>query len=306
MNREKIIRLGTRGSILALAQAKIVEEQIIKTDPDITVELRIIKTSGDKITDRPLQEFGGKALFVKELEEALHRREIDLAVHSMKDMEMPLPDGLIIACVLELEDPRDVWISRDEKKLLEIHEKARVGTCSPRRAAQILSLRPDLEIVPLRGNIDTRLQKMALGACDATLLAYAGLKRIHYTEVITEILDPQIMIPAVAQGIIGIEVREEDTELQKILTTLNHQETEKQIHVESQLLQGFGGDCTTPVAGWSYMDATGDVMSLHGVVALPTGRKKLKKSLQGNFQWLSSEAYKLGQEFQAWYMMHRE
>lgn len=283
----------------------MVEEQIIKNASGVKVEIRIIKTSGDKMTDRPLREIGGKALFVRELEEALCRGEIDLAVHSMKDVEMPLPRGLVIACVLEREDPRDVWISRTEKKLLEIHEKARVGTCSPRRAAQLLSLRPDLEIIPLRGNVDTRLQKLALGACDATVLAYAGLKRIHRTEVITEILDPEIMIPAVAQGVIGVEVREEDTELQKILKIFNHRETEKEIHIESQFLQGFGGDCTTPVAGWCHINTRGHGMSLYAMVALATGNKKLKNSLHSDFEGLSSEAYRLGQEFKAWYTMHK-
>lgn len=309
MNREKKIRLGTRGSALALAQAKMVCDRLKANAPEIDVDIRIIKTSGDTITDRPLREMGGKALFTKELEQGLFRGEIDLAVHSMKDVEVPLPHGLIIPCFLEREDPRDVLISRTGKKLRELPEGARVGTCSPRRMAQILSLRPDLTIVSLRGNVDTRLRKLAAGDYDAMVLAYAGLKRLRPTGIITEIteiFDTDVMIPAVAQGVIGIEVREEDEALQKMLKIFSHRETEKTVHIEHQFLRGFGGDCTTPIAGLAQIDPETKAeeegrMSLAAMVALPDGGKILKRSLEAHFEDLSLKAYALGQEFKAWY-----
>ena len=305
MNKEKKIRLGTRGSALALAQARMVCDRLKANAPEIDIDIRIIKTSGDKITDRPLREIGGKALFTKELEQGLFRREIDLAVHSMKDVEVPLPRGLIIPCFLEREDPRDVLISRTGKKLRELPEGARVGTCSPRRTAQILSLRPDLTIASLRGNVDTRLRKLAAGDYDAMVLAYAGLKRLRRTGIITEVLDTDIMIPAVAQGVIGIEVREEDEALQKILKIFSHRETEKTVHIEHQFLRGFGGDCTTPIAGLAQINTKAEEegrMSLATMVALPDGGKILKRSLEAHFEDLSLTAYALGQEFKAWYM----
>lgn len=307
MNREKKIRLGTRGSALALAQAKMVCDRLKEKSPEIDVDIRIIKTSGDKITDRPLREMGGKALFTKELEQGLFRGEIDLAVHSMKDVEVPLPRGLIIPCFLEREDPRDVLISRTGKKLRELPEGARVGTCSPRRMAQILSLRPDLTIVSLRGNVDTRLRKLAAGDYDAMVLAYAGLKRLRRTGIITEVFDPDIVIPAVTQGVIGIEVREEDEALRKTLNMFSHRETEKTVHIEHQFLRGFGGDCTTPIAGLAQIDPETKAeeesrMSLAAMVALPDGGKILKRSLEAHFEDLSLKAYALGQEFKAWYM----
>ncbi|MBL9029546.1 MAG: hydroxymethylbilane synthase [Caedimonas sp.] len=305
MNREKKIRLGTRGSALALTQARMVCDRLKANAPEIDIDIRIIKTSGDKITDRPLREMGGKALFTKELEQGLFRGEIDLAVHSMKDVEVPLPRGLIIPCFLEREDPRDVLISRTGKKLRELPEGARVGTCSPRRMAQILSLRPDLTIVSLRGNVDTRLRKLAAGDYDAMVLAYAGLKRLRRTGIITEVLDTDIMIPAVAQGVIGIEVREEDEALQKMLKTFSHRETEKTVHIEHQFLRGFGGDCTTPIAGLAQINTKAEEegrMSLAAMVALPDGGKILERSLEAHFEDLSLKAYALGQEFKAWYM----
>lgn len=304
MNREKRIRLGTRGSVLALTQARMVCDRLKANAPEIDIDIRIIKTSGDKITDRPLREMGGKALFTKELEQGLFRGEIDLAVHSMKDVEVPLPHGLIIPCFLEREDPRDVLISRTGKKLRELPEGARVGTCSSRRTAQILSLRPDLTIVSLRGNVDTRLRKLAAGNYDAMVLAYAGLKRLRRTGIITEVLDIDIMIPAVAQGVIGIEVREEDEALRKTLNMFSHRETEKTVHIEHQFLRGFGGDCTTPIAGLAQINTKADEegrMSLAAMVALPDGGKILKRSLEAHFEDLSLKAYALGQEFKAWY-----
>ena len=301
MKIQRTIKLGTRGSLLALAQARKVQERLMENIPSLEVEIIPIKTSGDKIVDRPLQEIGGKALFVKELEEALLDREIDLAVHSVKDMERPLPKGLILAGVLEREDPRDVWISHTGCPFREMPQKAKIGTCSPRRAAQILAYRPDIALLPLRGNIDTRLQKLAAGHYDGIILAYAGLKRIHRTECITEILEPDIMLPAVGQGVIGMEIREEDQELQDLLKGITHEETFRHLHVEFKFLEGFEGDCFTPLAGWCSRHEASLHLLFEGMVILPNGRKSLRKSLQGEEETLSLEAYALGQEFKEWY-----
>jgi hydroxymethylbilane synthase len=303
MNEEKVIRLGTRGSNLALVQAGIVQEGIKKVNPGITVEIQVIKTSGDKITDQPLRNLGGKASFVKELEEALLQDHIDIAVHSTKDLEIPLPSGLIIGCFLEREDPRDVLISSHGKKVCELPTKAKIGTCSLRRAAQLLRLCPTLEIIPLRGNVDTRIRKLEEGQCEGIVLAYAGLKRLKKTSLITEIFEPEVIIPAIGQGIISVEIREKDRHLQEMLAPLNHKKTETAFSLESNFLKGFKGDCNTPIAAWAHpVKEDQERMLFHMMVSLPDGSKMVKETLEGDVETLSLEAYRLGQEFKRWYL----
>lgn len=246
-----IFRIGTRGSRLALVQAREVRDRLIAAhglEPK-SVVISTILTSGDRIRDRPLAEIGGKGLFIKEIEEALLSRKIDVAVHSMKDMPAVLPPGLAIACLLKREDPRDAFISREADSIAMLREGAVVGSSSVRRAAQLKAMRPDLEIVPFRGNVDTRLSKLAHGEVDATILACAGLRRLGLTHEITAPIPPDVMLPAVAQGAIGIEIRSGDSHMRDLLAPLNDAATERQIAAERAFLVALDGSCRTPLAG---------------------------------------------------------
>ncbi len=299
MRERKRLTLGTRGSVLALRQATMVQEKIQYHFPDIKIDLEIIKTSGDKIKDKPLVDVGGKGLFTKELDEKLLSGDIDLAVHSMKDVETFRPASLDVFGYLERHDPQDVLISSYHKKFQDLPKGAKIGTCSPRRSAQVLSHRPDLKIVPMRGNIDTRLQKLSAGACDALILAYAGFQRLQLTSCVTEIFDPCFMIPAIAQGVIGVEVRQEDHFLRKILEKINHVATARCVEIERGFLKGFEGDCRTAIAGWAHEQ--NNEMVFEGIVFMPQGEAFLKKKLQGSFEELVVQAFQLGQEFKIWY-----
>ncbi|MDC0742454.1 hydroxymethylbilane synthase [Polyangium mundeleinium] len=240
--------LATRRSALALAQSRAFARALVEASPGLEVgELEIV-TSGDKITDRPLQEVGGKGLFVKELEEALLDGRAHLAVHSYKDVPAVIPDGLVITCVPRREDPRDVFISRTGATLAELPAGARVGTSSLRRAAAIGVARPDLGILPLRGNVDTRLRKLEEGQVDAIVLALAGLKRLGLERRATEILDPAVMLPAIGQGALGIECREADEETRRALAPLDDPETSVRVAAERGVMVALGADCRTPVA----------------------------------------------------------
>jgi hydroxymethylbilane synthase len=246
-----LFRIGTRGSRLALAQAREVRDRLIAAhgfEPK-SVVISTILTSGDRIRDRPLAEIGGKGLFIKEIEEALLSRKIDLAVHSMKDMPAALPDGLTIACLLKREDPRDAFLSYQTDSVATLRKGAVVGSSSVRRAAQLRAMRPDFEIVPFRGNVDTRLSKLSRGEVDATILACAGLNRLGLAGEIATPIPPEIMLPAVAQGAIGIEIRSSDTHMRDVLAPINDAATERQIAAERAFLVALDGSCRTPLAG---------------------------------------------------------
>ncbi|MDI1446625.1 hydroxymethylbilane synthase [Polyangium sp. 6x1] len=240
--------LATRRSALALAQSRAFARALVEASPGLDVgELEVV-TSGDKITDRPLQEVGGKGLFVKELEEALLDGRAHFAVHSYKDVPAVIPDGLVITCVPRREDPRDVFITRTGATLADLPAGARVGTSSLRRAAAIGVARPDLVIVPLRGNVDTRLRKLDEGHVDAIVLALAGLRRLGLERRATEILDPAVMLPAIGQGALGIECREADEETRRALAPLDDPETSVRVAAERGVMVALGADCRTPVA----------------------------------------------------------
>ncbi|MDI1433444.1 hydroxymethylbilane synthase [Polyangium sorediatum] len=242
------LTLATRRSALALAQSRAFARALVEVSPGLEVgELEVV-TSGDKITDRPLQEVGGKGLFVKELEEALLDGRAHFAVHSYKDVPAVIPDGLVISCVPRREDPRDVFITRTGATLAELPAGARVGTSSLRRAAAIGVARPDLGILPLRGNVDTRLRKLEEGQVDAIVLALAGLKRLGLERRATEILDPTVMLPAIGQGALGIECREADEETRRALAPLDDPETSVRVAAERGVMVALGADCRTPVA----------------------------------------------------------
>ena len=245
MSDKALLRLGTRGSPLALAQAAEVRSLLAESDPTLApegaVETVVIRTTGDKVQDRTLAEIGGKGLFTKEIEEALIEGRIDAAVHSMKDVPTWLPEGLEIACVLAREDARDALFSNAGDSLAGLPEGALVGTASLRRQAQVLAARPDLRVVPLRGNVDTRLRKLAEGQVAATLLAVAGLKRLGRAEAITAPLATEEMLPAVAQGAVGLEIRSDDDRTRAYLAPLQHQETARRVAAERACLAVLDG-----------------------------------------------------------------
>ena len=254
--KNKIV-IGTRGSKLALWQAEWVKAALMELNPGLEVELNKIKTTGDKILDVPLAKVGGKGLFVKEIEEALLRNEADLAVHSMKDVPTEFPDGLHLAVIREREDPRDAFITAIQnsnftfQNFRELPQGARVGTSSLRRSCQLLSIRPDLKIEQLRGNLDTRLRKLDEGRFDAIILAAAGVKRLGWGERITEILSPEVSLPAIGQGAVGIECRTDDEFINKLIAPLNHPDTAVCVRAERALLKKLEGGCQVPIAAYA-------------------------------------------------------
>lgn len=250
------IRIGTRGSPLALAQAHETRERLVKAhglSPD-DFEITVITTTGDRIRDRPLAEIGGKGLFTKEIEEALFAKTIDLAVHSMKDMPAVLPQGLAFAATLPREDARDALISLTEKSLKGMKQGAVLGSSSVRRSAQALRIRPDLQVVQFRGNVETRLRKLADGVADASFLAVAGLRRLGLTQHIAAVIPMEEMLPAIAQGAIGIEIREGDEKIAKLLEPINHGESATAMACERAFLAALDGSCRTPIAGHARLD----------------------------------------------------
>ena len=268
------LKIGTRGSPLALAQANEVCTRLGAAHDELAqdgaIETHVIKTSGDKFVDRPLAEIGGKGLFTKEIEEALSAGAIDMAVHSMKDMPTWLPDGLEIACILPREDPRDALIGAGLSGLADLPQGGRVGTASLRRRAQLLHVRPDLEITMLRGNVATRARKVAEGEIDATLLAVAGLKRLGSMEYIAAALAPEDMLPAVAQGAIGVECRADDNRSRTYLAALNDGDSARRVAAERALLAALDGSCRTPIAALAEMRAGGRLY-LRALIARPDG-----------------------------------
>ncbi len=263
------LRIGTRGSPLALAQAHDVRDRLQALHEGMSLEVVIIKTTGDTVQDRRLSEVGGKGLFTKEIQEALLDQRIDLAVHSMKDVETWLPEGTTIAAVLEREDPRDVFISDKAKSLDALGPGAVIGTSSLRRQAQILHRRPDLRVDTLRGNVQTRLRKLAEGTVDATLLALAGLKRLGRADLATTVIETDVILPAVAQGAVGIEIRRGDAAVAAAVAGLDHEPSAIRIAAERAMLAALDGSCHTPIAGLAELD--GGNITLTGLVALPDG-----------------------------------
>ena len=267
MKREKVV-IGTRGSKLALWQAEFIKSELTRRHPVLEVELNKIKTTGDKILDVPLAQVGGKGLFVKEIEEALLSREADIAVHSMKDVPTEFPDGLHLAVICEREDPRDAFMSQVQDSTFKIQnfkslpEGATIGTSSLRRSCQLLSIRPDLRIEQLRGNLDTRLKKLDEGQFDAIILAAAGIKRLGLQKRITEILPFEISLSAIGQGAIGIECRIHDEFINDLIAPLNHSETSICVRAERAFLQRLEGGCQVPIAAHARLIGQGP--SSHG------------------------------------------
>jgi hydroxymethylbilane synthase len=269
------IRIGTRGSPLALVQARMVRDALADAQPDLRgtddIQILPIKTTGDAVQDRKLMEIGGKGLFTKEIEEALLDGRIDCAVHSMKDMPTWLPDGLVIGAMLAREDARDALFARTGKRIAELPPGATVGTASLRRQAQLLALRPDLKVVSLRGNVETRLRKLAAGEAEATLLAVAGLKRLGLLDKAAAIIDSGEILPAVGQGAIGIEMRAGDTRMRALLASLDHGATTLCVTAERACLAELDGSCNTPIAAYAELAADGRGLRLRSLIALPDG-----------------------------------
>jgi hydroxymethylbilane synthase len=273
------LKIGTRGSRLAIAQSGWVKKEIEARYPHIHVELIRIKTTGDKILDTPLSKIGGKALFVKEIEESLLGKAVDLAVHSMKDVPAELPEGLMLSAFPKREDPRDAFVSVKYQTIQDLPQRARVGTSSLRRAAQLLTIRRDLEIVPLRGNVDTRLQKLEEGEIQAIILASAGLKRLGLEKRITHIMPSDQMLPAIGQGTLGLEVRRDDELTVSLLKFLNHEETEVTVRAERAFLKELEGGCQVPIAAFCrFKDG---VLHLAGMVAELDGSHTVRDEITG-------------------------
>jgi hydroxymethylbilane synthase len=283
-----LLVLGTRGSKLALQQSEWFQSRIQAVAPEVRVTLQKIQTSGDKIVDVPLAKIGGKGLFVKEIEEALLAGDIDLAVHSMKDVPAQLPHGLEILCVPQREDPRDALISRHGLRFADLPLGARIGTSSLRRQSQLLHARPDLRIEMLRGNLDTRLKKLKDGHFDAIVLAAAGLRRLAWAHEITEYLDPALCLPAIGQGALGIEGRSDDHFVRSVLNRLNDVATQTTVTAERALLHRLEGGCQVPIGAHAVL-SDGQVL-LEGLVASVDGKTVIKDRVQGS----SREAHALG------------
>jgi hydroxymethylbilane synthase len=286
------LTIGTRGSLLALWQTNWVKAQLEAHHANLTVEVQIISTKGDRVLDVSLPKLGeqGKGLFTKELEDAMFANEIDLAVHSLKDLPTELPAGLCLGAICEREDVRDAFVGRSGiASFAALPQGAKVGTSSLRREAQIRSLRPDLEILPIRGNVDTRLRKLDAGEYDAIILAAAGLRRLDYANRITEYLSADVMLSAVGQGALGIETREDDQRVNRLLKVLDHLPTRLACLAERAFLKGLGGGCLVPIAAYGKILA--EELQLDGLVAKPDGSEIIRSTMQAK----SQEAETLGQ-----------
>lgn len=276
---KQFIRIGTRASLLAVTQSTWVKNQIERQHPGTTVELVKIITKGDKILDVPLAKVGGKGLFVKEIEDALLDGQVDLAVHSMKDVPAELPEGLHVAIVPEREIPFDAFISVKYKTFVELPQGAMIGTSSLRRKSQLAALRPDLEIKDLRGNLDTRLKKLDEGVYDAIILAGAGLNRLGMQNRITTLFSPEQMLPAIGQGALGIELREADNDLLAGLQFLHHADTAAAVAAERAFLLRLEGGCQVPIGGFATV--AGGTVNLTGLIASLDGKTVFREQLAG-------------------------
>jgi hydroxymethylbilane synthase len=286
------LRIGTRGSPLALWQARYVRSRLIEAHglAEGDIELKTITTSGDRISDKPLREFGGKGLFTKEIEQALLDQAIDVAVHSAKDIPGFLPDGLMLAVCLPREDARDAFISRKAKSFAALARGVVVGTASPRRQAMVKRLRPDLQVVPLRGNVETRLKKLDAGEVDATLLAMAGLNRLGLAEAATAPLDLDDFVPAVGQGVVALETRAADAPTRQKLAPIGDAAAATALLAERAFLAVLEGSCRTPIAGHARIE--GGVVRFRGLIARPDGSAAFDTERRG----AAAEAEALGRD----------
>lgn len=285
---DDIIRIATRKSPLALWQAEHVAASLIAAQPHIEVELVTMTTQGDKILDTPLAKIGGKGLFVKELEQGMFDGKADIAVHSMKDVPVELPPGLHLAVIMEREDPRDAFVSNEFDSLDNLPEGSRVGTSSLRRECQLAENRPDLEILPLRGNVNTRLRKLDDGEYDAIILAAAGLKRLGFSERIRMALTTETSLPAIGQGAVGIECRADDERVNTLIAPLHDQPTATRVAAERALNHRLQGGCQVPIAGHAVLN--GDQLELRGLVGEVDG----SRIIRGNIDGPAADAENLG------------
>jgi len=286
---KKIIRIATRHSPLAMWQANFVKAELLKHHQDLTVELLPMKTKGDIILDTPLAKVGGKGLFVKELEVAILEDRADIAVHSMKDVPVDFPEGLGLSVICEREDPRDAFVSNNFKELSELPQGAVVGTSSLRRQCQIRSLRPDLTIKDLRGNVNTRLRKLDDGEYDAIILAAAGLMRLEMHQRIASYIEPEVSLPAVGQGAVGIECRLDDQQTVDLLAPLNHDITRLRVTAERAMNLALEGGCQVPIGSFALID--GDQLFLRGLVGSVDGKEIIRKEITGHVD----QAHELGE-----------
>ncbi|MFO0618609.1 MAG: hydroxymethylbilane synthase [Polyangiaceae bacterium] len=293
-----MIRFATRRSALALAQSRAFVASLVARHAPLEVEEVQIVTSGDKFTEKPLQDLGGKGLFIKELEEALYDGRADLAVHSFKDVPAELAPGLRIACVPEREDPRDALVSKSGVGLAALPDGARVGTSSLRRAVCLKAARPDLRIEPLRGNVDTRLRRVKEGDLDAAVLAVAGLKRLGLAHEISETLNPSVCLPAIAQGALAIEIRTENADrIAELLAPLEHAETAIAVSAERALMAAVGGNCRMPIA--AHATRAGDAIRIEGLIASVDGTNLRRATREARWPSSIEEASAIGLELAA-------
>ena len=285
------LRIGTRGSQLALFQANWVKDQLIHAHPHLKVLLIKIKTTGDKIQDAPLAKIGGKGLFVKEIEEALLQKRVDLAVHSIKDVPTQFPEGLHLSVITKREDPRDIFISKRGTKLKELPQGAKIGTSSLRRQAQLLHYRSDFELVPLRGNLDTRLKKLKTMNLDGVVLALAGVKRLGLEEKVTEIISTDISLPAIGQGALGIETRQDDREIEEQIRFLNDRDSWIAVSAERSFLKKLEGGCQVPIA--AFARTAGATLQIDGLVGTIDGKRILREQVEGRVEEAESLGTKL-------------
>jgi hydroxymethylbilane synthase len=280
---QRPLRIGTRGSPMALRQTALVRERLVAAHPDLgvagAVEIVTIRTSGDRIQNRLLAEVGGKGLFAKEIEEALIAGHVDLAVHSLKDLETWLPDGLVIACIPPRDDPRDALVSASGAALASLPPGAKVGTASLRRQAQLLRHRPDFAVLPIRGNVNTRLGKMMAGEVDAMVLALCGLQRLDFAGYATEILPREIMLPAVGQGALAVECRAADETVRQLVSPLHDPVSAACVNAERAMLAALDGSCRTPIAGFA--EADGGWLTIEGLLLRSDGSGEVRERLEG-------------------------
>jgi hydroxymethylbilane synthase len=295
--KKNILRIATRKSPLALWQTNHVRDALISIHPELQVEVMEMSTKGDKILDTPLAKIGGKGLFVKELESGLQEGRADIAVHSMKDVPVELPKDLAISVIMRREDPYDAFVSNNYLNLAALPKGAIMGTSSLRRQCQLLALRPDLQIRSLRGNVGTRLNKLDKGEYDAIVLAAAGLKRLNMAERIREVLKPDVMLPGIGQGAIGIESRRYDAETLKLITPLNDFPTQQRVMAERALNECLEGGCQVPIAGFAQIDTYG--LAVQGLVGDLEGRQILRSHIHGPVELAEVLGAKLGEELLA-------
>ncbi|HEY9786751.1 MAG TPA: hydroxymethylbilane synthase [Candidatus Obscuribacterales bacterium] len=291
------IRVGTRDSKLARLQTEVVVKRLQASFPQLSIDIVPLTTHGDKIVDRPIAALGGRGVFVKELEEALIDGEVDLVVHSLKDLPTDLPDGLVLAAVLDRADPRDVMLSREASSFTELKPKSKVATSSRRRAGQLLAVRPDVEFIDIRGNIPTRVRKFDEGYCDAIILAAAGLQRLGLEERISEYFPPHVLTPAAGQGALAVECRAGDAGIFSLLEKLDDAKTRKEVLCERAFLDRLGSGCSVPVGALA--KAEDDTLSLTGCIASLDGKKILRREKRGNIEAASEFGVALAEELLA-------